>query len=90
MSFPYPAVLFDLDGTLVDSAPDIATAVNRLLAEEGLAEIDQATILGWIGEGANVLLATALRHAGSARGVDALMPRFMAHYGDCLLRQARL
>lgn len=87
--YPYPAVLFDLDGTLVDSAPDIAAAVNRLLAELGLPAVDEATIRGWIGDGARALLAAALRHSGSAREADEVMDRFMVHYGDCLLLHAR-
>lgn len=84
-TFPWPAVLFDLDGTLVDSATDIAEAVNRLLEELGLARVPEATIRGWIGEGARKLLATALAHAGSDLEADALFERFMVHYADTLL-----
>lgn len=90
MSFSFSAALFDLDGTLVDSASDIAEAVNRLLDDEGLPRAPEALIRTWIGEGATALLATALRHAGSSRPVEELMPRFMVHYGDCLLLQPRL
>ena len=54
--FPFSAVLFDLDGTLVDSASDIAAAVNRMLAEEGLEQADEALVRSWIGEGTPVLL----------------------------------
>ena len=90
MSFPFSAALFDLDGTLVDSASDIAEAVNRLLDDEGLARVDEPLIRTWIGEGAPALLGMALSHAGSARVVEELMPRFMVHYGDCLLLQPRL
>lgn len=85
MPFPFSAVLFDLDGTLVDSASDITTAVNRMLAEEGLEEVDEALVRSWIGDGSAVLLETALQHAGSRRHADELLPRFMEHYGDSLL-----
>ena len=88
--FPFSAVLFDLDGTLVDSASDIAAAVNRMLAEEGLEQADEALVRSWIGEGTPVLLETALRHAGSSRSAQELLPRFMVHYGDCLLLSPRL
>ena len=85
MPFPFSAVLFDLDGTLVDSASDITTAVNRMLAEEGLQQVDEARVRSWIGDGSAVLLETALQHAGSSRHAGELLPRFMQHYGDSLL-----
>src|SRR5690554_3749748 len=90
MQFPFSAGLFDLDGTLVDSASDIAEAVNRLLSELGHARVEEALIRTWIGEGAPALLEAALRHAGSPRSVDELTPRFMVHYADTLLLQPRL
>ena len=90
-SSPFPgAVLFDLDGTLVDSAADIAEAVNRTLEELGHAREDEATVRAWIGLGTRVLLDSALRHAGSRAAVDEVMPRLMVHYEDCLLLHARL
>ncbi|MEN1957111.1 phosphoglycolate phosphatase [Luteimonas changyuni] len=88
--FPYPLVLFDLDGTLVDSAADIAEAVNRTLDELGHPRQPEALVRAWIGLGTHVLLDSALRHVGSKRTVDEEMPRLMRHYGDCLLLDARL
>ncbi len=88
--FPWPVVLFDLDGTLVDSASDIAASVNRLLVELGHASVDEATVRGWIGDGAGRLVAQALHHAGDPRTVESVMPRFMRHYEDCLLLDPRL
>ena len=64
MTYPFAAVLFDLDGTLVDSAPDITVAVNRMLVEEGLAEVDESLVRSWIGDGSGMLLETALAHTG--------------------------
>ena len=84
------AVVFDLDGTLVDSAADIAEAVNRTLQELSLPRVDEATVRSWIGEGVRNLVATALRHAGCERQLDEVMPGFMRHYRDCLLRSPRL
>lgn len=89
-AFPWPVVLFDLDGTLVDSASDIAAAVNRLLAELGHAQVDEATVRSWIGDGARQLITSALRHAGDLQDIDAVMPRFMRHYADCLLLDPQL
>ncbi|MBL4900545.1 MAG: phosphoglycolate phosphatase [Colwellia sp.] len=53
-------LLFDLDGTLVDSAPDLAFAVNQTLIELGLTPFSQDVVRGWVGNGANILIQRAL------------------------------
>jgi phosphoglycolate phosphatase len=58
------AVAFDLDGTLIDSAPDISLALNAALAQEGLQRFDLATVRAWIGDGPDVLIARALAEQG--------------------------
>ncbi len=63
---PWPAVLFDLDGTLVDSAPDLRLVLERLLGEEELPAPDLAAVRNMIGEGARVLVERALVAAGVA------------------------
>lgn len=85
MRFPYSLVVFDLDGTLVDSASDIAEAVNRTLTDWSLPRQEEAVIRGWIGDGARALVASAFVHAGKAIDLDKVMPGFMVHYADCLL-----
>lgn len=57
MTAPFPAVVFDLDGTLIDSAPDIHAAANAVLAAEGLAPITLTQARGFIGAGAPVLVS---------------------------------
>ena len=52
--------IFDLDGTLVDSAPDIAAALNRLMARQHLAPFDLAEVTAMIGDGARALVEKAL------------------------------
>lgn len=85
LDFPYSLVVFDLDGTLVDSASDIAEAVNRTLADWSLPRVEEAAIRGWIGDGARALVASAFAHAGKAVDLDEVMPGFMVHYAECLL-----
>jgi phosphoglycolate phosphatase len=75
-------LVFDLDGTLVDSAPDIAAAVNALFAELSLPEVELALIRRMIGDGAPVLLERALAHVGAVHTAADLMPRFSLHYGE--------
>jgi phosphoglycolate phosphatase len=75
------AVVFDLDGTLIDSLPDIAEAANALLADHGLEPLPQSQIGGFVGMGERVFLdrliaATAL----DAAEYDALMVEFITHY----------
>lgn len=84
------AVIFDLDGTLVDSAADIAEAVNRTLEALALPRVAETLVRSWIGEGVRNLVATALIQAGSAQALEAVMPTFMQHYHACLLRSPRL
>ncbi len=82
------ALLIDLDGTLLESGPDLARAMNRTLAEQGLAELQLAEIIRFIGRGLAHLLAQSLRVAlqrePSQGEIDALLPRFEAHYEDLL------
>lgn len=73
------AVVFDLDGTLIDSLPDIATAVNHVLAIRGLAVLPPAQVEGMIGDGAKVLLTRAFAvHDRVADEAD--MAVFMEYY----------
>lgn len=90
MSYPYPLVIFDLDGTLVDSAADIAEALNRTLEDWQLPRVPEATVLTWIGDGVRRLVEQAFTAARSDIDLDKVMPGFMGHYQACLLRSPRL
>lgn len=95
MSQPIGAVVFDLDGTLVDSARDIARAANHSLREAGLAERSELEIRGFIGDGSRALLARAAGLPPDARELDALLSSFLEFYGEhpvdssCLLPGVR-
>lgn len=56
-------VAFDLDGTLIDSVPDLAIAVDAALAELGLPAAGEARVRDWVGNGSRVLMARALQFA---------------------------
>jgi phosphoglycolate phosphatase len=88
------AVLFDLDGTLVASAPDLATAVNRALVDIGREPVPEARIEGWIGNGARRLVARALTGEATTDPELALweraMDRFNVHYAACLAERTTL
>ena len=79
-------VVFDLDGTLVDSRPDLATAVNRMRAELGLEELPEAAVGAMIGEGAKILVERGLADAPMVSSLQQLerlkraQQSFLAHY----------
>jgi len=79
------AVVFDLDGTLIDSLPDIATAVNRVLAGRGLEALPPMHIERMIGDGAKVLLDRALNARGEVAApadMDVFMDWYTVHGAD--------
>ena len=59
----FDLVMFDLDGTLVETAPEITDAVNDTLRQFGWAEIDEAQVARWIGYGTGALLVEAVARA---------------------------
>ncbi|MBN8728416.1 MAG: phosphoglycolate phosphatase [Xanthomonadales bacterium] len=75
---PIRAVLLDLDGTLADTVPDIAPAVNAVLAAFGRAPLDEATVASYVGRGADVLLQRALGGGHEACIDPALLERARA------------
>lgn len=85
------AVLIDLDGTLMDTAPDLADAANRMRAEYGLRPLPTARIAAFVGKGADVLVHRALTDAldgiADATRFSAARAAFFRHYhavnGEC-------
>lgn len=72
-------LVLDLDGTLVDSLPDLSASLNRVLAARGLAPLAEATVRPMVGDGAPLLVARAFAARGAAPDADAL-PDFLADY----------
>ncbi|HEX6528404.1 MAG TPA: phosphoglycolate phosphatase [Burkholderiales bacterium] len=77
------AALIDLDGTLLDTAPDLAAAVNAMLAELGLSALPAATVREFIGSGIVRLVERSLQTAGLAlpcAQLERALRSFGAHY----------
>jgi len=90
----YQCLLFDLDGTLVDSRADLINAVNLMLVELGRETLPGARVLNYVGEGARLLVERALRadQNGARDGcdVDHAVEVFRRHYREHLLDQTRV
>ncbi|HEY2406645.1 MAG TPA: HAD-IA family hydrolase [Polyangiaceae bacterium] len=74
------ALVFDLDGTLIDSRLDIACAANHALGVLGFAQREVAVIAGYVGDGARPLLARAAEIAETDPRIDGLYDAFIAYY----------
>lgn len=83
----WPAlVMFDLDGTLLDSVPDLTAAVNRALGETGRPSVTLEQVRDWVGNGVRVLVRRALAGSSEHAGVDdklaeEMLQRFNQAYG---------
>jgi len=84
--------IFDLDGTLVDSAPDLAAALNRLLFRQGLQVMDPAVVRPFVGEGARALIRRA--YAAQAKPPldiaeeDALVAAYIEDYASHICEES--
>jgi len=85
MSTATQLVLFDLDGTLVDSAPDLAAAANRMRLARGLAPLPLAALRPMVGAGARGMVGIALGVKPGDDGFDALRDEFLECYQAALL-----
>ena len=82
---PFQTIVFDLDGTLIDSALDVGLAVSRVLNDEGLPALDDATVRSLMGEGGKMMLKRAFARA--ERPLDeatlgSLTRRFIGYYKE--------
>ena len=83
-------VVFDLDGTLIDSAADIAAAANHSLRAHGLPERSEAEIRSYIGDGSRVLLARATGLSPTSPELTAMLQGFFAYYTEHAVDRTRL
>lgn len=87
-------IAFDLDGTLVNSAPDLAQAVNGMLSGIGAHPLAEANVIAMIGDGIDALVHRALTAAFAREPTGAefaaCLPLVIARYGDCIVRHSHL
>lgn len=76
---PFDLVMFDLDGTLIETAPEIADATNDTLAQFGLPAVTQQQVNDWIGHGTQTLLVQAL---AATQGISQEAVRAAASFAD--------
>jgi phosphoglycolate phosphatase len=87
-----PTIVFDLDGTLVDTAPDLIATLNTILAREGLPPVDYAAARNMVGGGARAMIERGLTAEGVipvAAHVERLCGQFIAHYADHIADHSR-
>lgn len=84
------AVLFDLDGTLLDSAPDLGFAANQLRIARGLQALPQSHYRPFVGTGARGMLRLALGVTSEAGDFEALKEEFFVAYERCMGLHSRL
>ncbi|HEY8355126.1 MAG TPA: HAD-IA family hydrolase [Methylophilaceae bacterium] len=82
-------VMYDLDGTLLDSVAEIAAALNLALAEFGTDRVDEARVRAWVGHGPARLVETAWRELGMPVPLEPVYESFIRHYRDIVATVCR-
>jgi phosphoglycolate phosphatase len=89
---PAPTIVFDLDGTLIDTAPDLVDTLNVVFAREGLPQIAYETARKLIGGGARMMIARGIEAEGTVvtpAKIDQLFADFIAHYVEHIADRSR-
>lgn len=84
------AILFDLDGTFADTAPDLGGALNRLLADAGRAPLPLAELRPWVSQGVRGMLRAGFALLPDSPGYRDHYDRFLTHYQAALCAETRL
>src|SRR5690606_2810537 len=82
---PGPALIFDLDGTLADTAPDLLGATNAVLAAQDLPQLDLTSLRHMVGFGARALILQAMEAGGkpiTEQDLPPLVEIFLSYYRD--------
>lgn len=89
---PAPLLIFDLDGTLIDTAPDLIGTLNFVFAREGLPAVPYETARKLIGGGARAMIARGVEAEGRVLNplqVERLLTDFIAHYAEHIADRSR-
>jgi len=86
----FQLIVFDLDGTLVESLPDLHAAVNLALADHDLPRRTEAEVKRAIGEGARILISRSVPDGTSEAAIDAVWASFRDHYAEVCTRSSHL
>jgi phosphoglycolate phosphatase len=87
-----PTIVFDLDGTLIDTAPDLIDSLNVIFAREGLPPVPYETARNLIGGGARMMLARGIAAEGTAVApakLEQLFADFVLHYSEHIADRSR-
>ena len=87
--FKDATIVFDLDGTLVDTAPDLTNALNDVLVRRGHTPVEAETIRACVGHGARIMIEEALRRTGARDDVDRMLAEFLVHYEANIANDSR-
>jgi phosphoglycolate phosphatase len=82
-------IVFDLDGTLVDTAPDLTNALNHVLVTRGHMPVPPEAVRAAVGRGARVTIERALNMTGVEEDVDLMLAAFLAHYEANIAAESR-
>jgi phosphoglycolate phosphatase len=83
------AVLFDLDGTLIDSAPDLGAAADKMRTDRGLPSLPLASYRPMAGAGARGMIGVAFGYGADHPDYEALKQEFLANYEACMTERTR-
>jgi len=89
---PHPTIVFDLDGTLVDTRDDLVATLNAILVADGMQPVPSDKVIGMVGSGSRVLIESAFAYEGrtlTPDRLDRLLASFLAYYDEHIVDASR-